>query len=110
MKDSVWNPFDHVTDSKQFLEVHKIISHTRQHGGRTGYVLEFMIDNQIQYQKRIRYNFWAALADVGGFHDGLFILFSFVLSPVIATLYENELIKGNLFSWKLNKRQKYDRS
>ena len=38
-----------------------------------------------------------ALGDVGGFHDGLFLIFSTLLSPIVATLFENELMRDSLF-------------
>ena len=44
-----------------------------------------------------------ALGDVGGFHDGLYLIFSFLLGPIAATLFENELMRGNLFKLGLNK-------
>ena len=46
-----------------------------------------------------------ALGDVGGFHDGLFLIFSTILSPIAATLFENDLLRGSLFNWKVNKYQ-----
>ena len=52
-------------------------------------------------QKRIRYNFWMALADVGGMHDGLLALLGIFMTPYAAIAFENDLLKGKLFKWSL---------
>ena len=38
-----------------------------------------------------------ALADVGGFHDGIKLILSIFLAPIAATFFENDLLKGNLY-------------
>ena len=70
------------------------------------YLNEFSISNEVQIEKRIRYNFWMALGDIGGFHDGLFLVLSLFMSPYAATLFENDLMRGNLFNWSLKSRAK----
>ena len=39
----------------------------------------------------MRYTLWDALADIGGFNDGLIILIGTFLSPITATLFHVEL-------------------
>ena len=38
-----------------------------------------------------------ALADVGGFHDGISLILSLFLAPIAATFFENDLLKGKLY-------------
>ena len=52
----------------------------------------------MQEEKRIRYSFWTALGDIGGFHDGLTLLMHVFMNPIAAILFENSLLRGNLFS------------
>ena len=61
------------------------------------YEQNFFIDNKVKVEKRIRYNFWMALGDVGGLHDGLYIILSVIIMPIAATLFENDLLKDNLY-------------
>ena len=107
VKDSIWNPFDSLTDHKEYIQISAStpLSATYEYG-KFGHSHEFEIDKVMKLEKRIRYNFWMALADVGGFHDGLFLLLSFLMSPFAATLFKNDLMRGKLFNWSLNLRQK----
>ena len=97
IKDSIWNPFDNLTDLKKYIQVsftnHQIY---KIKGEKALYRDEFEIDNEMQIQKRIRYSFWMALGDIGGFHDGLFLMLSFFMGPFASTLFENDLMRGNL--------------
>ena len=63
-----------------------------------GYENNFFIDNNIQVVKRIRYNFWMALGDIGGFYDGLRLLMMFLMAPISAVFFENDLLKDNIFA------------
>ena len=38
-----------------------------------------------------------ALSDVGGFHDGIALILKIFLAPIAATLFENDILKGNLY-------------
>ena len=44
--------------------------------------------------KRIRFNFWIALAEIGGFRDGLVMLVHLITTTTMVTLFENDLISG----------------
>ena len=44
-----------------------------------------------------------ALGDIGGFYDGLRLVLLFFMAPVAATLFENDLLKSNLYTHKLSK-------
>ena len=61
---------------------------------RTIYIHWIEIDSQVQIMKRIRFNFWIALAEIGGFRDGLVMLVHFITTTTMVTLFENDLISG----------------
>ena len=42
-----------------------------------------------------------ALSDLGGLHDGIFVIISFIIGPIVATAYENDLLRGSIFDWQL---------
>ena len=48
-----------------------------------------------------------ALADVGGFHDGIKLILSIFLAPIAATFFENDLLNGNLYEETSNRIQNY---
>ena len=60
--------------------------------------LHFFIDSEVQIKSRTRYNFWTALGDIGGFHDGLTLVIKGIIASIAAISYENDLLKGNLFA------------
>ena len=60
-------------------------------------------------EKRIRYSFWTALADIGGFHDGLTLLVHVLMNPIAATFFENSILGCNLFAQHLSQDQKQKR-
>ena len=39
-------------------------------------------DGTVEIKERIRFNYWDLLGVVGGFHDGLFLVFSMKQLPV----------------------------
>ena len=47
-----------------------------------------------------------ALADVGGFYDGLRLVLMVLIGPISAIYYENDLMSGKLFAKKDYKGQK----
>ena len=111
IQDAIWNPFSGATDLKEYIA----LSYTNEQsikavGAETLYENEFTISNELQIEKRIRYNFWMALADIGGFHDGLFLVLSLFMSPFAAKLFDNDLMRGNVFNWSLNRKKKRDRN
>ena len=46
--------------------------------------------------QRKRYNFWSLLSDVGGFFDGVKLLFNFFLTTLSATYFKMAIETGNL--------------
>ena len=58
------------------------------------YEHNFQIDPKMQEMATVRLSFWQALGDLGGFHDGIYVLISIMIRPVAATLFQSELVKG----------------
>ena len=52
-----------------------------------------VLDSDMTDRKRVRYNFWDALADVGGFHDGLVLLIRIVIGPYAAHGFFMQLLQ-----------------
>lgn len=58
----------------------------------------FKIDNKVQVEKRIRYNFWTALSDIGGFHDGIRLLMNIFVAPIAYIAFQNDVMKNFMYS------------
>ena len=93
VKDSLFDPFDSTSRKLDYIQ----IGDTNHENSGENYEHYFVIDNNIQVVKRVRYNFWMALGDIGGFYDGLKLLITFFMAPISAILFENDLLKDNLF-------------
>ena len=76
----------------------------------TYYEHYFVIDDKVQVAKRIRYNMWMALSDLGGLNDGIYVVFGFIIAPIAATAFENELISKNIFASQLSARDRQKRN
>ena len=47
---------------------------------------------------RRRYSLWNAFTEIGGFHDGLKLILKTFVAPLVATMFELELLDGALIS------------
>lgn len=56
--------------------------------------MHFRVDTTKLEFTRTRYNFWDALGDVGGFHDGLMLLLSLFMGSISAASFTNALVNG----------------
>ena len=56
----------------------------------------FELSNRIKIQQRVRYGVWQALGDVGGFYDGLDLIFGSIISQYAATKFLMSLFRGLL--------------
>ena len=67
------DPFKQPTDRIKYLQKtdSQLFIAEGSWGNSKQYLMEFRIDTNVQILKRVRYSVWAALGDVGGFHDGL---------------------------------------
>ena len=61
----------------------------------TNYFRTFALELDYQEQKRVRQNYWDALADVGGFHDGLFLIMNSLLAPFVAHRFLMDLVSDS---------------
>lgn len=64
------------------------------------YEIKFLIDPSVRTVTRTRYNFWKALGDIGGFHDGLKLLVTSLLSPLGHLIFYFDITRGGLFKAK----------
>ena len=103
MQESVYNPFNTNVKSHDYLSV--AFQLYKNYGNSKGaeYFHYITLDSNLHVEKRIRYSLWAALSDVGGFHDGLKLVLDLFMAPMAATFFENELLRGKLFSLSLSK-------
>ena len=83
--DSVYDPFGAPTDHYSLLNVETFreIEIGKDKDGETFYI--FMISDKARFQQRIRYGVWQALGDIGGFYDGVGLLFGSIISQCAAT-------------------------
>ena len=100
MEDNMINPFESLSAEHEYLSVYQ--SDVDMNLPSPGHY--FVIINQLQIEKRIRYSFWKAIEDIGGFHDGLTLLFTLFLAPISAIFFENDLLTGNLFTQHLSQK------
>ena len=90
-EDQIYNPLNPQTDQFGYLEVN-------QAKGVTEVINEqriehtVLLDSIMSEKRRVRYSFWDALADVGGFHDGLVLLIKIVIGPFAAHGFFLELV------------------
>ena len=56
--------------------------------------VEIYMDGYVQVEQRTRYSFWNLLGDVGGFHDGLFLLVSIFYAPFASLAFSLDFAKG----------------
>ena len=60
------------------------------------YMHIYNLDTVKQVNKRVRYNIWQAISDIGGFKDGLTLIVSTFLYSVASTLFVRDLTKTGL--------------
>lgn len=58
------------------------------------YEHNFQVDPKMQQMATVRLSFWQALSDLGGFHDGIYVLVKAFIAPIAASLFQAELVKG----------------
>ena len=63
--------------------------------GDFGYSRSFILDVDYMELKRVRYNFWDALGDIGGFHDGIILLIRILMGPFAAHSFIMDLIASS---------------
>ena len=89
-EDSLIDPFRLPTDHFEHLRITSSqtdIQIDTKAARNTEYWHLCRIDTQKQIIKRNRLDLWEVLSDIGGFHDGLFILTSILLNPFSACFF-----------------------
>ena len=95
MLDSIYDPFGEATDQQSFLNFEKLIKDPLppdRDGEKTRCI--FQLSETLRIQQRIRYGVWQALGDIGGFYDGLGLIFGTIINQFAATKFVIELFKG----------------
>ena len=96
MYDSVVNPFNSATDEKEFLSIEQW--EQRKTPDNFGIIsIDFTIDGSLNHSQRTRYNFWMALGDIGGFHDGMNLLIGIFMGPISAALFFQSFVDGGVY-------------
>ena len=108
LDDSLINPFGGATHSQKYIQ--KIGSETTSFDLFKPYQYNFVVDNNTQVVKRIRYNVWMALGDIGGFYDGLRLVLLLFMGPLSAFFFQKDLLKDNLKVQSLTSTQKIQRT
>lgn len=70
LKDIIYDPFL-PKSLRPYLTLHKVGSERLESGGAT---IKFSLSEELYVEKRVRYNFWAFLGDVGGFNSALVLI------------------------------------
>ena len=55
-------------------------------------------------EQRTRYTIWDLLGDVGGFHDGLFLLGSAIVSIIARLSFQKDFLNGTTVEAHLDKK------
>lgn len=56
--------------------------------------------------ERKRYNFWDAVGDIGGFHDGIVLIIQVFMAPYSAMMFNIGLTNGTLYQDKPSKKER----
>ena len=99
LQDSWINPFGGVTYQEDYIQ--SSATTIDSYDLYTFYEHLFYADDSIQVIKRIRYNFWMALGDIGGFYDGLRLVLALFMAPIAAIFFENDLLKDSIYAQSL---------
>ena len=107
MNDELWSPFETLTDSLSFLSISKTeFTAVDMTGLGIPFFIEFFIDTEVKKQTRFRYNFWQALGDIGGIHDGFNLLISIFMSRLSAAFFFSSFVNGQRVAPKHSKKHK----
>ena len=105
MYDSIWDPFNPVTDEKEFLSVDSwTFMKVPDKLGTFSFL--FSIAGTKNHSQRTRYSFWMALGDIGGFHDGMNLLVGILMGPLSAALFFQSFVVGGVYEASSTKDQR----
>ena len=62
---------------------------------RADAAVELYLSGYALVNQRVRYSFWELLGDVGGFHDGLFLVVAIVYAPFSAFAFTLDFVRGS---------------
>ena len=87
MEDSVLDPFGFQATELDYIQRGNDRVDYRPSGNFSGYWHTFSLDVERQQQKRVRYGYWSALGDIGGFIEALKLLAGIFMTPFVAKLF-----------------------
>ena len=94
MHDSIIDPFGTATDHQKFLNV-EVRNDVEFNQDEDGVICnQFYLHGKSMIHQRLRYGVWQALGDVGGFYDGLGLMFGSIISQFAASKFVLELFTG----------------
>lgn len=101
INDGLLNPFDQTTEESVYLSPEKTdnidtFADDSVSGG-ISIQIEVMLSDEMAMQSRTRYNYWDALGDIGGFHDGLVLLVNVFMASYSAGMFEQSLVDGSRY-------------
>ena len=108
MRDDLFNPFNDESETIDYVTAEKVqdFSDVRPiTGGKDqqnlAVVPELRIDITLStdmiVSERKRYNFWDAVGDIGGFHDGIVLIIQVLMAPYSAMMFNIGLTNGTLY-------------
>lgn len=106
-EDSIYTPFEQDGNIITFMNVieDSPMSEFRPNL-EFGYMQTWLLDPEYQFMHRVRYSYWDALGDVGGFHDGLVLLVKMLLGPFTAYNFVLDILSKERVAKPFSKRQK----
>ena len=69
-----------------------------------------MIDGNLNIVQRSRYKIWDLLADVGGFNDGLYMIFQLFMSSYSALSFKTSILNKMTFGRNIKKKRSIENS
>ena len=117
MRDDLFNPFNDESETIDYVTAEKVqdFSDVRPiTGGKDqqnlAVVPELRIDITLStdmiVSERKRYNFWDAVGDIGGFHDGIVLIIQVLMAPYSAMMFNIGLTNGTLYQDKPSKKER----
>ena len=97
--DSLVNPFDQLTEESDYLMAEKIDLdfQTKKSAGGINVNISLMLSDEMGMHSRQRYNYWQALGDIGGFHDGLVLVINIIMASYSSGMFEQKLVDGDRY-------------
>ena len=101
MLDSVYDPFERASDEVSYFSVDSFELDKDTSFLPLSYTMNINLSQENHVMQRKRYSAWDALGDIGGFHDGLVLIFASFMGIFNAVFYASDLTGGKFFKVNL---------